>query len=131
MHDKGVKMDDQTRERGRLYTERYTAERCYISEWLNQEDDEAVSIARVRVDPGVRTALHRLRGVTERYMILSGRGRVEVDGRERDVGPGDLVRIQAGESQRITNTGKDRLTFLAVCTPRFHPSWYEPVFEDQ
>jgi mannose-6-phosphate isomerase-like protein (cupin superfamily) len=123
-------MDDQTKERGRRYTERYSAERCYISEWLNQADDEAVSVARVRVDPGIRTALHRLRGVTERYLILSGRGHVEVDGRERDVGPGDIVRIEAGEPQRITNTGKDKLTFLAVCTPRFHPSCYEPVFEE-
>jgi len=116
--------------RKRPFAEYLTAERCYISEWLNQEDDEAVSVARVRVAPGVQTALHRLRGTTERYLILSGRGRVEVDGYERDVGPGDVVHIKAGAPQRITNTGEHKLTFLAVCTPRFQPSCYEAVTEE-
>jgi len=123
-------MDQTAGDRKRPFAEYLTAERCYISEWLNQEDDEAVSVARVRVDPGVTTALHRLRGTTERYLILSGRGRVEVDGFERDVGPGDLVHIKAGAPQRITNTGQDKLTFLAVCTPRFQPACYEPVPEE-
>ena len=123
-------MPHSTSDHKRRLPEYLTAEKCYISEWWNQEDDEAVSIARVRVDPGVRTALHRLRGTTERYMILAGKGRVEVGGRERDVGPGDVVRIEAGESQRITNTGKEKLAFLAVCTPRFRPSCYEPVIEE-
>lgn len=123
-------MNKAETDKERRFPEYLTAENCYISEWLNQEDDEAVSVARVRVNPGERTALHRLRGTTERYLMLSGRGRVEVDGREREVGPGDVVRIEAGQSQRITNTGEDRLTFLAICTPRFLPSCYEPVAEE-
>ncbi len=123
-------MDQEVGDRKRPFSEFFTAERCYISEWLNQDDDEAVSIARVRVDPGVTTALHRLRGTTERYLILSGRGRVEVDGFERDVKPGDIVHIKAGAPQRITNTGEDKLAFLAVCTPRFEPACYEPVTEE-
>ena len=123
-------MQNPTTDDKRRLPEYLAAEKCYISEWLNQEDDAAVSVARVRVDPGVRTALHRLRDTTERYLILAGRGRAEVGGRERDVGPGDVIRIEAGESQRITNTGEDKLTFLAVCTPRFRPSCYEPVIEE-
>ena len=123
-------MDDLTAVRKRPIAEHYTAEHCYISEWLNTGDDEAVSVARVRVDPGVRTALHRLRGTTERYLILSGHGRVEIAGAERDVRPGDVVRIEPGESQRITNTGDKKLTFLAVCTPRFQPAAYEPLDDE-
>jgi len=123
-------MNNAVKNRERRFPEYLTAENCYVSEWLNQEDDEAVSVARVRVDPGQRTALHRLRSTTERYLMLSGQGRVEVDGSERDVGPGDVVRIEPGQSQRITNTGKDRLTFLAICTPRFQPSCYEPIVEE-
>lgn len=118
-------------ERHRLLTERYTAERCHVSEWWNSSGDEAVSLARVRVESGVRTELHRLRHTAERYLILSGRGRVEAGTRVREVGPGDVVVIAPEESQRITNTGSGELAFLAVCTPRFRQDNYESVAETE
>jgi len=120
-------MDDKRSGSGKPLRETWLDERCYVSEWWNRHDDEPVSVARVRVEPGVTTALHRLRDITERYLILSGRGRVEVDGRTRDVGPGDRVLIPPGISQRITNTGEKDLGFLAVCTPRFRPDAYEDL----
>lgn len=113
--------------RGAALRERYLAERCYVGEWWNRDDDEAVSVARVRVEPGVTTRLHRLAGTVERYLILAGRGRTEVDGRPRNVGAGDVVVIPAGIPQRIANTGKRDLTFLAVCTPRFRAEHYEDL----
>jgi len=80
------------------------------------------------VEPGVTTRWHRLRGVTERYLILAGRGRVEVgELPAEDVGPGAVVLIPPGIRQRITNTGEDDLIFLAVCTPRFMLAGYEDV----
>ena len=85
----------------------------------------AVSIARARVTPGVTTRRHRLAGITERYVILEGNGRVDVSGMtSQPVGPGDVVLIPPGCSQRITNTGRVDLVFLAVCTPRFVPEAY-------
>ena len=87
-----------------MATEYFFAEGCYILEWWNTPDDEAVSIARARVLPGVTTRWHRLRGVTERYLILEGRGCVEV-GEEppAKVGPGAMVLIPPETHQRITN----------------------------
>jgi mannose-6-phosphate isomerase-like protein (cupin superfamily) len=80
------------------------------------------------VEPGVGTRLHRLTGITERYLILSGLGRVEVEGLPaRVVAPGDFVYIPAGRGQRITNTGEHDLVFLAICTPRFIPAAYEDI----
>ena len=109
-------------------TEYFFAEGCFITEWWNTSTDEAVSVARARVEPGVTTRWHRLRGVTERYLILEGRGRVEVgDGPPADVGPGAVVLIPPGIRQRITNTGEGDLIFLAVCTPRFTLADYEDV----
>ena len=35
--------------------------------------------------------------------------------------------IPAGCRQRITNTGRDDLVFLALCTPRFVPASYEDL----
>jgi mannose-6-phosphate isomerase-like protein (cupin superfamily) len=104
-----------------------TPERCFIIEVSNSADDEAASIARARVAPGVTTRWHRVRDTAERYVILEGRGRVEVGSLPpQDVGPGDVVLIPPSERQRIANTGKGDLLFLAVCTPRFRNEAYEP-----
>lgn len=105
---------------GAALTETHTEERCHIVELSNGADDPAVSIARARVEPGVTTRWHRLRGIAERYVILEGSGRVELgDALARDVGPGDVVLIPPECAQRITNTGSSDLIFLAICTPRF------------
>ncbi|MFO0441887.1 MAG: cupin domain-containing protein, partial [Betaproteobacteria bacterium] len=53
-------------------------EGCHILELANDENDPAMSIARARVEPGVTTAWHRVRGTVERYVILDGSGRMEV-----------------------------------------------------
>ena len=108
--------------------EYYTDERCDILELSNAPDDPDASIARARVAPGVTTRWHRLKGTTERYVILEGEGRVEVgDEPAARVGPGDVVLIPPMCRQRITNVGKTDLLFLAVCTPRFRPECYEDV----
>ncbi|MCH9699201.1 MAG: cupin domain-containing protein [Gammaproteobacteria bacterium] len=105
-----------------------TEENCYINELSNNDTDESASIARARVEPGITTRWHRLSGVTERYVILSGEGIVEVD----DMSPthvksNDVVIIPQNYRQRIRNTGNQDLVFLAVCTPRFTESCYEDV----
>ena len=115
----------QTILRYRPETEFYTDEGCYIVELLNVDGDPGCSIARARVRPGVTTRLHHLTGTIERYVILEGEGRVEVDGTAPTVvRPLDVVAIPAGVSQRIANTGDTDLVFLCVCTPRFEPVNY-------
>jgi mannose-6-phosphate isomerase-like protein (cupin superfamily) len=105
-----------------------TPERCSIIEVSNSVDDDAVSIARARVSPGVTTRWHRVRGTAERYVILEGRGRVEVGNLPpQDVAPGDVVLIPPSERQRITNAGSGDLLFLAICTPRFRQENYEEL----
>ena len=102
-----------------------TDERCHIIEVANDTGDEQLSIARARVEPGMTTAWHRLDGISERYLIISGQGLVEVDELEPTiVAAGDVVRIPAGAAQRIANTGDDQLIFYALCTPRFEAQAY-------
>ena len=98
-----------------MNSEFYTPERCFITELSNTPDDPEASIALARVEPGVTTRWHRLRGTTERYVMLEGRGRVEV---------GELPALCR---QRITNVGNGDLRFLAICTPRFEQRNYEDV----
>ena len=108
-----------------------TPERCRILELANDAGDEAVSIARARVEPGVTTAWHRLEGIAERYLIVAGAGRVELGDSgtpARDgatlVGPGDVVRIPPGVAQRIANVGVEPLVFYCICSPRFDVACY-------
>lgn len=105
-----------------------TEERCFLLEVANDLGDELVSIARARVEPGVTTALHRLKGVSERYVIVAGVGSVEIDRRlPAEVVPGDIVRIPSDVPQRITNIGSRDLIFYCVCTPPFNPNCYESL----
>lgn len=103
-------------------------EGCWIGEWWNSPADAGLSIARARVPVGGTTRWHRLKETTERYVILKGRGRVEVgDAPPRKVGPADVVLIPAGTAQRIANCGAGELVFLAICTPRFAREAYEDL----
>lgn len=105
--------------------EYFFREGCFITELSNGPDDPAVSLARARVEPGRTTAWHALRDTVERYLILEGRGLVEVgDQPACPVGPGDVVLIPSGCRQRIANAGSADLVFLAVCSPRFSPENY-------
>lgn len=106
--------------------EYYFDEGCFILELSNSPADPDVSIARARVKAGVTTKLHRLKGVVERYVILAGIGKVEVDECEpQQLSAGDVVIIPSLCPQRITNIGNEDLVFLAICTPRFTEKVYE------
>ncbi|MDD1625120.1 MAG: cupin domain-containing protein [Methylococcaceae bacterium] len=108
--------------------EYYFDEGCFILELSNSPADPGVSIARARVKAGVTTKLHRLKGIVERYVILSGMAKVEVAGLEsQQVSAGDVVIIPSLCPHRITNIGTEDLVFLAICTPRFTENVYENI----
>jgi len=102
-----------------------TPERCHIVEIHNNETDPDCSIARARVEPGVTTCLHKLTGIIERYVILSGQAKVIVAGEDPvAVSALDVVVIAEGVTQKITNTGKQDLVFICICTPRYRQEHY-------
>ena len=108
-----------------LSREYFFTEGCFITELSNTADDPQLSIARARVEPGVTTRWHCLRKTTERYVILEGRGKVEVGDLEPKVlNAGDIIVIPPEERQRIGNIGEGDLIFLAICSPRFEESNY-------
>ena len=107
----------------------FTSERCAIIEILNTAAYQNLSIARARVEPSVTTALHQV-SVEEFYYILEGVGFVEIDGSfTQQVAKGDLVHIQAGKTQRITNIDTCDLIFLCICLPRFTQNAYSSLEE--
>ena len=111
-----------------LKTEFLTAERCWILESWNDASDGSVSVARARVTPGITTQRHCLRGVDERYVIVSGSGMMRTGTlTPAKVGPGDIVVIPAGVPQQITNEGAADLIFYCICTPPFTLGCYESL----
>lgn len=103
----------------------YTDERCFINELSNSESDPECSIAMARIEPGITTEVHQLKGTIERYIIVEGKGRIESGSLAgTEVNQWDTVVIPADEDQSITNIGTEQLRFLCVCTPRFLPNNY-------
>ena len=108
--------------------EYFFREGCHILEISNSPEDPDVSIARVRVEPGLCTRAHLLDGIAERYLILEGAGEMYLgDAAPQAVGAGDIVRIPDNTVQSIANTGGCDLVFLAICTPRFVESAYHDI----
>ncbi len=107
----------------------YFKEGCFIEEMLNNSDQPQMSIARVRVLVNTTTRLHSLRATTERYVILVGEGVVTIADKSWPVVARDVVTIEAGQGQKIKNTGSEDLVFLAICTPRFLQENYCEIAE--
>jgi mannose-6-phosphate isomerase-like protein (cupin superfamily) len=104
-----------------------TEERCVITEIHNDPAFPAASLALAEVAHGVTTRLHAVEGTLEVYIIVSGRGRAEVDGVAAEVGPGDRVVIPPGAPQRIACLGPETLAFHCLCTPRFEQRNYRDL----
>lgn len=109
-------------------SEYYFREGCHVIEVSNSESDEAVSIVRARVEPGVVTRWHGVLNTFECYVITRGKGEVEVgENPATKVNSGDVVLIPPGTRQRIRNTGSSDLEFLAICNPRFRIENYQEL----
>ena len=103
--------------------EYWMEERIYVQENMNSPDEPDVSMATCRIQENVTTQLHSL-NITEWYIILNGDGLLEIDGENAVMKAGDCVKINPGQRQRITNTGKTDLIFTSICRPRFKPESY-------
>jgi len=77
------------------------------------------SLAEATVPVGVVTELHHHPKTEEIYYILSGTGKMEIDGEFREIGPGDAIAIGPGKWHRIRNDGSKDLVFLCCCAPGY------------
>lgn len=68
-------------------------------------------------EPGQAHALHAHAGLDKLYYVLEGRGRFLLEGRELEMGAGQILVAPAGVPHGIRNTGTDRLLVLAVLAP--------------
>ena len=74
------------------------------------------SLAHARLGPGLASTPHRL-ATSEVYVLVAGRGRMTIDGEERDVSAGDTVYIPPHATQHIRNSGTEDLVFFCLVDP--------------
>jgi mannose-6-phosphate isomerase-like protein (cupin superfamily) len=78
---------------------------------------ENQSLAEATVPVGQPTQCHFHKLSEELYFILEGNGKMEINGEERDVGPGDAILIPPGAWHQIT--ASQTLRFLCCCAPPY------------
>lgn len=79
----------------------------------------SVSVAHMIAPPGWEEP-HQTPEFDEITVVLRGQVRVECDGVQHEVGPGQSILTQAGERVRYT-VGQQGAEYLAVCLPAFTP----------
>jgi len=75
------------------------------------------SLAEATLPVGSATDRHYHKLAEEFYFLLEGKGKMEIDGTEREVGPGDAILIPPGAWHQITAT--EPLRFLCCCAPPY------------
>jgi len=83
------------------------------------------SLAEASLAPGQSTQRHYHRDSEEIYLVLEGRGELEVDDATREVGPGDAVLIRPGARHELR--ALEPLRFLCACAPAYQ---HEDTFFD-
>jgi mannose-6-phosphate isomerase-like protein (cupin superfamily) len=78
-----------------------------------------LAVTWVEAAPGSQQSLHRHLGSEQVYVIVAGRGRMTVDGEQREVGAGTLVFIPPGAEHAIYNPGPDALVYASAAAPPF------------
>lgn len=76
------------------------------------------SLAEAALAPGQATERHYHAASEEIYLLLDGGGELEVDGEERQVGPGDAVLIPPGAWHTL-RAGRDGARLLCMCAPPY------------
>ena len=78
------------------------------------EDREDYKVKRIDVLPGKRLSYQRHERRSEHWIIVRGRARVTLDGKELIRGLGETVDIPAHAAHRIESIGDDVLTFVEI-----------------
>ncbi len=71
-----------------------------------------VKIIKININQAISLQYHKLR--EEHWVILKGRGTVQIDKKERRIKKGDYINIKRNEIHRIHNIGKQILSLIEV-----------------
>lgn len=75
------------------------------------------SLAYVIIPPQAASRKHYHPQAEESYYVVSGVGRMEIEGQTVMLGAGDSVLIEANEWHQIWCAGTENLVFVVTCVP--------------
>ncbi|MEA2216892.1 MAG: hypothetical protein QOK19_2453 [Solirubrobacteraceae bacterium] len=92
-----------------------------IREWAGPVSAPArnQSLAEATIPPGGATTAHYHRLSEELYLVVSGRGRLILDGEERELEEGDCALIPPGATHKLHNSGSEPLRIVCACAPPY------------
>ena len=90
--------------------------KLYLSDLANFEgrNPKLRTYALAELEPGKEVEYHVHEGECELYYILQGEGIYNDNGKEVPIFPGCSTFTPSGEGHGIKNTGKEKLTFIAL-----------------
>ena len=77
-------------------------------------EESGVWVKRVEIKPHGRLSLQKHQKRSEKWIIVSGDGKVEVGGKEFTIGPSSIIDIPVEAVHRIANTSNKPLIFIEV-----------------
>ena len=80
------------------------------------------SLAEARVPVAGSTQEHYHPQAEEIYYITHGQGKISIEGKVRELKPGDAVAIPPGKRHKLWNTGSETLRLLCCCAPAYEHS---------
>jgi mannose-6-phosphate isomerase-like protein (cupin superfamily) len=92
-----------------------------IREWAGRVSAPAhsQSLAEATIPVGGATTAHFHRLTEELYLVTAGRGRLILDGEEREIGEGDCALIPPGAIHKLHNVGDVPLRIVCACAPAY------------
>ncbi len=81
--------------------------------WVLQ-DESTFKVKRIEVNPGGRLSYQFHHKRAEVWTMVSGAGRITLDGEVKDYNAGEVAVIPLGAKHRIENPFKDPLVFIEV-----------------
>jgi quercetin dioxygenase-like cupin family protein len=103
-------------------------QRSYLLLSGGQFGSKNLAITWVEGDPGSMQAVHEHPDNEQIYVIIRGRGQMQVGDETKEVAEGTLVFIPPGAAHAIKNTSDEPLVFVSATSPPFDPKELDAYF---
>jgi mannose-6-phosphate isomerase len=80
------------------------------------QESDSYKVKTIWVDPGKRFSLQRHKSRAEHWLVVQGKGLMTLNDNEFEMGPGDSIDIEIGDTHRLANIGHESLIFVEVQT---------------
>src|SRR5687768_14482366 len=103
-------------------------QKSYLLLGRGQLGSNNLAITWVEGTPGSMQAVHGHPDNEQVYVIVRGRGVMQVSDEMEEVRAGTLVFVPPGAAHAIKNTGEEPLVFISATSPPFDPNELDAYF---